>query len=225
MKTLLLASLAIAAVSVCAQAQTDIIDATLLNGSFETVLAPGGKSNKGFDTAGADVTNWTNTNTDINGVAAPYTDTGSQNGGGAEDGAQFVFFHGGDGGAFNLTSTVIHTGDAFSLTFYGNNASGLTYRLFSSTDGTYATAATLTGNNITTAAGAYQQYFINYTALPTDNGKTIGVSLFGTGGYANVDNLVLSVTPAPAPEPSTYALMFAGLGALFFMFRVRRSAV
>lgn len=27
------------------------------------------------------------------------------------------------------------------------------------------------------------------------------------------------------PEPSSYALMFAGLGALFFMFRIRRAAV
>lgn len=221
MKTLLLASLAVAAFGLGAQAQTALINPTLLNGSFETALLPvGGKSQNGFDTPAFDVTNWTNTNTDAAGATVGYGDAGYESGA-AQNGAQFAFFHGGDGGAFNLTTAVINTGDVFNLSFYGNNGAGLTARLFSSTNGTYATNATLATSAITTAAGAYTQYFLAYTATPADSGKTVGVSFFGTAGYPNVDNVVLTVTPVP--EPSTYALMFAGLGGLLLVTRARRS--
>ena len=76
------------------------------------------------------------------------------------------------------------------------------------------------------------------TITPTTANEFFGVSSvvgftsfrFTAGGfaYATVDNLVLSASVSPGttvPEPSTYALMAAGLAALGAVSRRRRRAL
>ncbi len=213
--------------SASSNAQTVLIDPTTLNGSFETLaLGPGGKDTKGFDATPApnvDILNWGNTNTNWLGDAAFYNDTGAEYRAPSQEGVQFSFYHGGEGGAFNLTSYAIHEGDSFSLTWYGyQDTVGI--RLFSSTTGDYSSAATLNEIDIAQPGGTWVQYSLAYTAVAADEGKTIGVSIFNSGvGYANVDDVVLTVTPVP--EPTTCVLGALGLTfCLLFRSRLRKTA-
>lgn len=189
-----------------------LIDNSTLNGGFESPDVGGADAKQGFDIVGRDIASWANTTTTYaGGLGATYGDVGvDNNAGGAHGGNQFAFFHGGEGGAYNLTSYVIQSGDQFQLTWWGR-ADTIAMRLFSSTDGTYNTAATLLEVQQLHSAGSYTQYTLNYSATASDVGKTIGVSIFNPLiGYANVDDVVLSTVP----EPSTSAAL--ALGAVFF---------
>jgi hypothetical protein len=199
-----------------------LIDPTTLNGSFESPDVGGGDSKQGFDTTGKDILNWGNTNTTFAGAGlATYNDNGVDNNpGGSHSGNQFAFFHGGEGGAYNLTSYVVQAGDQFNLSWFGR-ADTIAVRLFSSTDGSYSTAATMY-ESIQAQPGGYAQYSIpTYTAQVGDIGKTIGISVFNpTTGYANVDDFTLTVTSVP--EPSASLTLVLG-GAAFLLRRSRRS--
>lgn len=50
------------------------------------------------------------------------------------------------------------------------------------------------------------------------------LSFVNASGTYYLDNFSVSVTAAPVPEPETYAMMLAGLGALGFMARRRRAS-
>ncbi len=217
--TVLAASLAVLAAAAPAGAAV-LIDATTRNGSFESPDVSDGDAKKGFDMPGKDLDSWANTNTTWLGASgATYNDVGVDfNASGAHSGSQFAFFHGGEGGAYNLTTYVIQTGDQFSLTWWGR-ADTIGMRLFSSTDNSYGTAATLA--EISQAQpGPYTQYSLNYTAVAEDVGKTIGVSIFNPLiGYSNVDDVVLTVTTIP--EPSACISLAMGSAALLLR-RTRR---
>lgn len=229
-KTFLLGSLAAAAIALHSQAQTtDIINPTLLNGGFESpVLTASHK--QGWDGT-PDITNWTNTATNFAGAAATFTDDGVDlNAGGAHTGNQFAFYHAGEGGSFDLSNFTIRAGDQISLSWYGR-ADTIYMGLFTSTNGGFTGSTPLANTGIITqptgtVAGqnGYLPYNFAYTVQATDTVGPLGLVIFNPmTGYANVDDITLSVTRAP--EPSTYALMVAGLGGLMFVFRARRSMV
>lgn len=204
-----------------AQGILTLISPTTLNGGFEAPDVTAAGSKGGFDAAGKDIVNWGNTNTTFAGALGTYNDNGvDQNAGGANSGNQFAFFHGGEGGAFNLTTYQLNVGDQISLSWFGR-ADTIAFRLFSSTNGTYATAATLAEFQQAQAA-AYTLFTpATYTVTAADlagGPKTLGVSIFNpTVGYANVDDVILTVTAA-VPEPSTVmacavgGIMLLGLG-------------
>lgn len=228
-KTLFLASLAAFAVGFSAHAQvtTIVIDGNNLNGGFENPQVGAGDSKNGFDTAGKDILNWTNTPTNFAGGAATYTDNGVDfNAAGAHAGTQFAFFHGGEGGAFNLSAFTVQANDQITLSWFGR-ADTILFGLFTSTSGSL-TGATFLANtgNVAQTPAAYGANTFNYTVQNTDALGPLGVVIYNplAAGYANVDDVALTVTRA-VPEPGTYALMFAGLGGLFFMLRARRASV
>ncbi len=208
--------------SVSAQSMLTLINGATLNGGFESPTLTA-SSKQGFDAPGQDITNWANTGTTFAGAAgATYNDNGVDlNTGGANTGNQFAFFHGGEGGAFNLTTYQLKVGDQISLSWFGR-ADTIAFRLFSSTNGTYATAATLAEIQQTQAADVYTAYALpTYTVTAADlvgGPKTLGVSIFNpTVGYANVDDVTLSVVSVPEPSTvlafATGGVVFLGLGA------------
>ena len=209
-----------------AQSMLTLINATTLNGSFESPTLTA-SSKQGFDAAGQDIANWTNTNTTFAGATgATYNDNGVDlNAGGANSGNQFAFFHAGEGGAFNLTTYQLKVGDQISLSWFGR-ADTIAFRLFSSTNGTYATAVTLAEFQQTQTA-AYVLYTpATYTVTAADlagGPKTLGLSIFNpTVGYANVDDITLTVVSA-VPEPSTVvSFALGGITLLFLGWRQRR---
>ena len=201
-----------------------LIDGTTLNGGFEGPdLSVAGSAKQGFDMAGKDSAAWVNTTTTYGGAAgASYNDVGVDfNAGGAHSGNQFAFFHGGEGGAYNMTTYVIQAGDQFSLTWWGR-ADSIAMRLFSSTDGSYGTATTLAEIvQIQDDPGGFAQYLLAYSAVATDVGKTIGVSIFNPDvGYANVDDVMLTVVP----ETSSSVLLIGGAALITRRSRKRHNA-
>lgn len=219
--TTLAAGLGLAAMAATSHAAV-LIDSTTRNGGFESPNVGAGDAKNGFDMAGKDLDFWFNTTTTWAGAGgATYNDVGVDlNAAGAHSGSQFAFFHGGEGGAYNLTTYAIQEGDQFTLTWWGR-ADTLGVRLFSSTDLTYSTAATLAQIS-QPQPGGYAQYSLSYTAVAADAGKTIGVSIFNPlTGYANVDDVVLNVTSIP--EPSSSAALLLGAAA-FILRRSRKSS-
>jgi hypothetical protein len=207
-------------------APVNLIDPTTRNGSFE--LPATGKQQFGFDGASTgnaaddqDVPFWNN----IGGPAQ--ASSGTETTGGAQNGTRVAFFVSQDPGAFNLTTYSIQEGDQFSLSYYlrtGNQSDAFVGRLFSSTDGTFATASTLATVSTSLVNGSFEAtpVTLTYTATAADAGKTIGVSLdnahSGNFSYVDVDNVVLSVTSVP--EPSACLVLLGGLGALLRRRRV-----
>jgi len=222
----------------------------LTNGSFENDASEisTGKVNSGFDATTVDngpkegqavnISGWEN----IGGVAP--TDSGVQyaspavgSGGvvpnNTESGTYFAFQKAGDGlGAYQITDTTLNVGDQLTLTWYAGisfNFPTQTVHLLTadSLDASYASSTVLTPTTSSdlTLTNAYKEYTLTYTVTAADAGKFVGVS-FSTGGgtntYAQYDNFVLTDIPAEVPEPSTYALLFAGLVGLVLMQRLRR---
>jgi len=99
------------------------------------------------------------------------------------------------------------------------NITGATYSLWSG-DGAGAGVDTLvatfaldgtTGNTFNSQALAVGNYFYKVTGNVT-------------GAFGGLYSLTSTLVTAPVPEPETYALMLAGLGAVAFVARRRKSA-
>lgn len=210
------------------QAQTTLISSTVRNGSFESPVLSGTGAKQNYGTGGP-ATDWGLT-------GSTYVDSGiQQTPAYASDGIQYSYLRNLDDGIYNLTTYAMQAGDQFTLTWDAKSTNPSytqqqTVTLFGSTDGTYATAYTLvtspdTALSPSSQSGAYQHFTLTYTATPGDVGNTIGVTFNnttpGTTAYwSSFDNVVLTV-----PEPSTYALVLAGMAMLFGVCRFRsRSA-
>ncbi len=243
-------ALGLALTSKTASAQTlNLISPTVNDGGFESIT---GKSNFVSSTsANANIPYWGATLVNAAGatVVTP-PDSGAEMGAPSagndnrptHTGNAGAFWQpGGTSTAFNLvTSRAMVAGDVYNLSWFGRftgnggaQVASLFSQLASTATGatyTYQPSATLTTLDTTDPnnflIGTFSQYFLTYTATADDAGKFIGL-MYGNSGtaYIAADDFVLTVTPAAAPEPSTYALLFAGLGGVFVVRRLRRASV
>ncbi|MDB6000981.1 MAG: putative extracellular nuclease [Rhizobacter sp.] len=151
-------------------------------------------------------------------IAASFVnDTGAQLGGfdlgfdgeqwrnGGNTSAQTMVFSYGFGSSFaDVTWTAPGAGFDFSSPVTGSTAAAI--------DGNGAGLVSGLGGNVSTQWDAGQTLWVRWTET-NDQGNDHGLA---------IDNLSLSVAAvAPVPEPSTYALMFAGLAAVAFVARRR----
>ena len=97
---------------------------------------------------------------------------------------------------------------------------------------TYQPSATLVTVNgltnptyaLTAMNGPFALYSLSYTATAADAGKYIGIT-YGSSGTSFIGADDFTLTAAPAPEPSTYALLAAGLAGVVGVRRFRRASV
>ncbi len=229
-------SLLVIAITVCLFGAARPAKAQLLtNGSFEANASTigSGKVANGFGT----ITGWQNVGTTASNSGVQYgsVGTGLNN---SESGNYFAFQDsddgsGANGGAFQLTNTVLEAGDQITLTWYAVNTYNAPIQNVdllegSSPSASFASVSVLTpiNNPNLTLSGTYTEYTLEYTATAADDGKYLGVSFTTTGAensFAQYDNFVLTDVSAAVPEPSTCALLGAGLGCLIFIVRTRRS--
>lgn len=143
---------------------------------------------------------------------------------------------------FNLVTTnPIVAGNVYTLTWFGRST-GLggsqIVSLYSQATGTVGatytyqpTATLISVNGATNAAYAlgvgqsnFAAYSLTYTATAADAGNFIGLTYGNSGtAYIGGDDFTLTSTPAPAPEPGTWALL--GLGGVVMAVVVHRRRV
>ncbi|MBK1882738.1 PEP-CTERM sorting domain-containing protein [Luteolibacter pohnpeiensis] len=206
-KSLLISTAALGLLASASSAAT----ITLINGSFEAPAT--GKIQSGYDGA-TDIPGW------INNDAGPYTDTGVENSGiTGKDGDWTTFLRSTDGGAYQVTSYTIGTGDQFTLSWLAGSTSGeglntlQQVTLFLTTDGG-ATRTVLATNtdSFGTSANVFNSFTLEYTATAADAGAQIGIefdSLNASDAWVGYDNFNLAVIP----EPSALVLGVFGLAA------------
>jgi hypothetical protein len=116
--------------------------------------------------------------------------------------------------------------------FFGSNISGqfITGNMvLVATDSTGATSTqTITGATLTSFLGFVSTGTMSSMTLCAVNvslGRCVGPNDIGVAPFVwpSADNLVLAKAVAAIPEPSTYAMLLAGLGAVGFVARRRRS--
>ena len=75
-----------------------------------------------------------------------------------------------------------------------------------------------------TTVGTFKDYTFSFDAVAADAGKTLKIYLGHSGGsdYYGFDNVRLNSTVAAVPEPSTWAMMALGVGALGLTLRRKR---
>jgi hypothetical protein len=190
------------------------------NFSFQAnPVADGGGT---FDTDG-----WTR-----NGFAGTFNPTGSQFTNGADNSATGGVPPGGDGNQFGYIETTssiqsasalttVQAGATYELTISIGDFLGVesgTARIGFLFDDAFVTTGAFSYADLNTAAtyspeGEFSNYTLIYQAKSTDVGK--GLKIFvgqNTNGTFAFDNVRLNVVATP--EPSTYAMMILGLGAL-----------
>ncbi len=217
-----------------------LISPAVNDGGFESVTSGTGVPFTATASATSAVPYW--------GTTGTVTDSGAQNQGAGgntvQAGVSGSYYKFTDSPAFNLASTYqIKAGDRFTLSWYafssGATLSSQTVTLFSQATPAAGAGYTYSGTTLITATGAaytlsqtgFTQYTLLYTAVAGDVGKSIGLT-FANGGsaaaptdtgntFVTADSFTLTVVP----EPSTYAVVCAGLGALVLIRRRRQGAV
>jgi hypothetical protein len=136
--------------------------------------------------------------------------------------------NGSSAGTAITQSVVFGNPDPLKLTFTGLDDSK-TYNIFlvSAYDGGYGGSFTIGSSPAEVSAGdsaltdfvAGENYVEFTNVTPIDKQIVINETAGGTyGGYAMLNGFQLEV----APEPSTYAMLFGGLGMLIMVSRLRR---
>lgn len=219
----LLAATAIAAVTLPAQA------VTVVQWDFEAVTAPMGTSTS-FN--GIASSTGTGTASSVHAAPATYSTVAgngssksvSSNGWAVGDFWQFSF------------STVGYSGVSLSFDQAGSNTGPRDFTLAYSTGGgaytsvgSYTVALSTFGSNSYNSAFTFTYDLSAISALNNQSTlafrlvdattTSINAGTVAAGGTDRVDNF--TVLAAPVPEPGTYALLLAGLGALGFIARRR----
>jgi hypothetical protein len=132
-------------------------------------------------------------------------------------------------GVFGAVTQTLSTvpGATYRLSFYGG-----TYAFNANTPSLVATAGSVTQSFAlpgvgTPASGTWQQFAFNFVASSASTAITFGGSGTAVGGvipYLGLDNVSVDLVSLPVPEPTSWALMLAGLGSLLTMARRRGAA-
>ena len=200
MKKTLLYSLLLTAFA-SAHASTNIV----LDGSFEAQAQANGTWS-----LNASLPDWTL-------VSGPSIELRDNVAGTAADGVNYVEL---DSTANSAISQVLNTtvGQTYVLSFEYSNRTGTnpsTDGLYYSLNGVQVDAPALPEND--TSNNLWSTYSTNFTA--TSNSTTLVFGALGTSDSygSSLDNIQVSAVP----EPSSYALMFGGLGLMGFVARRR----
>jgi hypothetical protein len=199
---------------VCASAQADVVVFSSESSFLAAVTAPAVDTFAGFPTTVL-------TDSPITRTAGPYSYTASSTSG---------FF-----GAGTLADPALSTNsDSDVITFAnlsgGANAIG---GLFFGTDvlGSFVsativlTAVDSIGNMTTETFVASPSSFIGFLSTGSIVSLLVTTATPGSFVFPTVDNLTLAIAAvAPIPEPETWALLVAGLGAMGYCARRRRPA-
>jgi PEP-CTERM motif len=123
----------------------------------------------------------------------------------------------------NATDTITFdkfTGGAQAIggNFFGTDQEG------NFLSGTVTVTATDSSGTVTqTIAGGTVNSFLGFVSSTAMTAMTLSAVQTPATLYPTLDNLVMATRAVPVPEPQTYALMLAGLGAVGFLARRRRA--